>query len=329
MTEPNYKAELNNIFSKLKDFLNNLANVENDAVKQKIKFERDSLNRIINRIKKIREGKKKATETIYNDIIDDYNINVKDNLETTINNEPAGLIKNKLDLLKGLLPPIKNEFKAISSDSDSEPIENEQPEQPKIKISPNLTKGALPKRVAKQNPEEEEAEPEQPYSEEEQQGQPEQEEQQGQPEPEQQPEQEKEPEEEGNNNQMVPKEDFKIAKQEIEDFKNNPQLDIVKGVGEVIEFIATSTLTDEMIEELIDELLGLKDSHGNLLFSNRFQIEDLIRNRKKRKRLKYLLPKRIINAEKPDEQKLILNPMLRRGRIASMTSAKTRYYNYI
>lgn len=158
------------------------------------------------------------------------------------------------------------------------------------------------------------------------------EEEQQEPEPEEEEQQQQQQMLPIDNSQQIvqsPEQNHSIVNSYIDELKDNPELDIIKGVGDVIEFMANSNLTDEMTDDIIDKMLNMKDSHGNLLFNNRFQIEDLIRNRKKRRRIKYLLPKRIIRAEKPDEQKLIINPMLKRGRIASMTSAKERYYNYI
>lgn len=328
MNEINYKEELDKIKERLKEALKTLEKVENETVSKKIKFEKIQLDNIIKNIEK-----KKATEKFYNAVVERYKQNVKDNLKATIDAESEGELKETLNEIYKELPEIENKF-YISSDSEPEqPRPEPEPEQtePIQGISPMLTKGPLPERITpnpdappitegsttptldddfikpKQDPEEEEEEPDQP----------------------EQPEPDKSLLPADNKQIIEQKGNGILAERYIKELEDNPDLDIIKGVGDVIEFIATNTLTDDMIEGLIDQMLGLKDSHGNLLFRNRFQIEDLIRNRKKRKRLKYLLPKQIIRAEKPDEQKLILNPMLKRGRLASMTSAKTKYYNYI
>lgn len=326
MTDINYMEKLDKLEADIIGFLNQF--IENDDYKnafEKYNFIKDKLNKIIKGIEDVKKDPVKySPELNYNYYIDQIN-ELKDKIRKSKKDEPEELMKNKLIYLLGFLPkPEEEQPEQPEQPEQQEPETEAKPEQPKIKVSPQLTKGALPVRVAKLNPEEEKGQQEQeetttptlndftsPKPEEE-----EEEKEQGQP---------------LQNQQIVPtpEQNYKLMEKEIEEFKKNPQIDIITGVGEVIEYMATSNLTDEMIDKLIDEMLDLKDSHGNLLFNNRFQIEDLVRNRKKRKRLKYLLPKRIIIAEKPDEQKLIINPMLRRGRIASMTSAKERYYNYI
>lgn len=329
--EINYKInELLNIYPKISENPEYIAALGPSFFKLNVED-------VFKKIKDLKENiKKYDPETAYKkykDIVFLYNAIMKHNIKVDIamsKNEERKIILNEI---LSLLPDL--EIKK------PEPEQQPKPEQPIKGINSTWTQPPLNERITRPNPDapptttvsttpiDDFTEPKQKktikllsssgseYEEEEE-------------EPEQQPAaQQLVP---VNNSQQIvqsPKENFKIAERDIKEFKNNPQLDIIKGVGDVIEFIATSNLTPEMTDELIDQMLDLKDSHGNLLFNNRFQIEDLIINRMKRRRIKYLLPKRIIRAEKPDEQKLIINPMLRRGRIASMTSAKERYYNYI
>lgn len=353
----NYKEKINKIEEDLNRFIKRLGiKLYENAIKQN-KFPNDNLIKLINYIKTFKEGKiEHKPKTVYRFIVGYYNKKIKNKLKETIDQEAPGIMRNNLkSIYDKLLPSIQEEEPkqpekqpAKQPKPEPEPKEEEtkQPE-PEIKgINPTLNNGgALNERITRPNPDapptttvsttpiDDFTEPKQKKtikllsssgSEDE--------DEEPVPVPEEgQPEQDQQLIPVNNSQQIVqsPKEAFIIAERDIDEFKNNPQLDIITGVGDVIEFIANSNLTPEMTDELIDQMLTLKDSHGNLLFNNRFQIEDLIINRKKRRRLKYLLPKRIIRAEKPDEQKLIINPMLRRGRIASMTSAKERYYNYI
>lgn len=339
--EKEYVNKLIKIKTDLNNFHQSLGNPKYEAAKKKMNFELDAIDKIIksiSNIEKRKRPKKKTLEEFYNGVVNYYNRDVKKNLDATIENEPEGAGKNILKEIYELLPDIQNKF--INMSSDSEPIENEQQELNKSlsthedlikKVSPMLKQGALHEKltppdvenITRPNPDappvtEVSTTPIDDFIE-----------------PKQEPDEEEEKEEKENEEpeeeeeEQSPEKNYEIVKRDIYELANNPELDIVRGVGDVIEFMATQKLDDEMTDDLIDKMLTLKDSHGNLLFNNRFQIEDLIRNRKKRRRLKYLLPKRIIRAEKPDEQKLIINPMLRRGRIASMTSAKTRYYYYI
>ena len=329
--QPKIKKEIN---YKIDELLNKYSQlVENpeyiDALGHDFfKFEVEDVIKDFEKLKEnIAKYNPEAAYKKYKDIVFKYNTSIKHNIKVmnamTKNEQRKILLNEILSLLPDL--EIKN----------PEPEQQTKPEQPIKGINSTWTQPPLNERITRPNPEapptttvsktpiDDFIEPKQEPDEEEE-------------EEEEEPEQQQQPAAQQlipvNNSQQIvqsPKENFKIAERDIEEFKNNPQLDIIKGVGDLIEFIATSNLTDEMTDELIDQMLDLKDSHGNLLFNNRFQIEDLIINRMKRRRIKYLLPKRIIRAEKPDEQKLIINPMLRRGRIASMTSAKERYYNYI
>ena len=351
----NYKEKINKIEEYLNRVIQQLGiKLYENAIKQN-KFPNDNLIKLINYIKNFKEGKiEHKPKTVYRFIVGYYNKKIKNKLKETIDQEAPGIMRNNLErIYDKILQPIEEE------ETKQPRLEEEEPEQPKpeqpepeqpepeqpepIKgINPTWTQPPLNERITRPNPEappitEVSKTPIDDFTEPKQKKPPKLLSSSGSEyEEEEQPEQQQQPATQQlipvNNSQQIvqsPEQNFKIAERDIKEFKNNPQLDIIKGVGDVIEFIATSNLTPEMTDELIDQMLDLKDSHGNLLFNNRFQIEDLIINRMKRRRLKYLLPKRIIRAEKPDEQKLIINPMLRRGRIASMTSAKERYYNYI
>lgn len=318
--EINYKInELLNIYPKISENPEYIAALGPSFFKLNVED-------VFKKIKDLKENiKKYDPETAYKkykDIVFLYNAIMKHNIKVDI-----AMSKNEERKI------ILNEILSLLPDLEIKKPEPEQPEQPIKGINSTWTQPPLNKRITRPNPDappitEVSRTPMDDFIE-------------PKPEPDEEEEEEEEEQQQQpaaqqlipvNNSQQIvqsPKENFKIAERDIKEFKNNPQLDIIKGVGDVIEFIATSNLTPEMTDELIDQMLDLKDSHGNLLFNNRFQIEDLIINRMKRRRIKYLLPKRIIRAEKPDEQKLIINPMLRRGRIASMTSAKERYYNYI
>lgn len=343
MSEINYKEKIKQLYKQLSDFYQQTGNPDFEGVVKKYKYIFNDLKNYVDQLKDLTEGKTEENynpEKVYKKTVHKYNENIKSKLEEIANKEPEGAGKIILNEIKRLLPPIGNK----KSEEEEEEKQQEQPDQPEqsdpeqtepvpVPTNPALNKlgGALNVRVSGENPttptiddfinkkpEEEEEEEKQPEN-------------QPVPEEEQQPENQPVPEGSEEENQIVPSsnENNKLVEQKLKTLEDNPELDIIKGVGDVIEFMATQNLDDEMTDELIDKLLGLKDSHGNLLFNNRFQIEDLIRIRKKRRRIKYLLPKRSIMAEKPDEQKLILNPMLRRGRIAAMTSAKTKYFNYL
>lgn len=344
MSDINYNEEVDKIEKLLNDALQRLADPKYKGAVEKYEFLNKNLKHLYITIDKFKKGKltdkKKpvSPERGYKYIVNNYNKNIKDKLEETIDKETYDPMKIILNKIKGLLPPIENEQpKPEQPQTEPEQQEPEQqvPEQQEpVPTNPTFPKGkALNENISRLNPD---APPisvvsPTPIDDSISKPDPEEEGEQDSEESEQEPGQANQVVPNNNHKQIVQskKKNYKIADKEIDEFKNNPELDIIAGVGEIIEFMATSDLTEEDKDKLVDKILTMKDSHGNPLFDNRFQIEDFIRDRKKRRRLKYLLPKRIINAEKPDEQKLIINPMLRRGRIASMTSAKERYYNYI